>query len=211
MISSNSDFQKIENSLSCDLDDLTKYFRNWRLKLNTTKTVCNVFDLVNHFANYKLQVKTGSQTIQHDPTPKYLGVTLDRTLSFKQHLLNTAAKMAKRISLLKRLTSSHWGIDFTTVRTTALVLGFSVTECCFPVWCHSSHCHKLDSSLNKCLRLISGCIKSTPIYLLPALCGIGPADIRRNKNCINLYKRAADASHILYNLLHKTALAVELK
>ena len=71
---SNSDFQEIENALSNDLDGLRKYFRNWRLKLNTKKTVCNVFHLPNRFANYKLQIKKGGQTIQHDPMPKYLEI-----------------------------------------------------------------------------------------------------------------------------------------
>ena len=137
-------------------------------------------------------------------------MTLDWTLSFKQHLLNIAAKTTKLIGLMKRLASSHWGADFTTLRT-VLALCFSVAEYSSPVWCHSSHCHKLDSSLNECLRLISGCIKSTPTYLLPVLCGIEPADIWRNKNCINLYKRAANALHILHNLLHNPAPAVRLK
>ena len=177
--------------------------------------MCNVFllanCLANCFANYKLQVKTGGQTIQNDPTPKYLGVNLDQTLSFKQHLLNIAAKTTKRISLMKRLASSHRGAYSTTLRTTALALCFLVAEYCSPVWCHSGHCHKLDSSLNECLRLISRCIKSTPTYLLPVSRGIEPADIRRNKNCINLYKRAADASHNLHNLLYNPAPAVPPK
>ena len=54
LLHSNSDFQEIKNALSNDLDGLRKYFRNWRFKLNTTKTVCNVFHLANCFANYKL-------------------------------------------------------------------------------------------------------------------------------------------------------------
>ena len=173
--------------------------------------MCNVFHLGKSSADYKQQVKIGGQTIQHNPAPKYLGVTLDRTLSFKQHLLNTAAKTTKRINLMKRLVSSQWGINFTMLRTTAFALCFSVTEYCSPVWCHSSHCHKLDSSLNEWLRLISEWFKSTPTYLQPVLCGIEPVDIRRNKNCINLYKRAADASHILHNLLHNPAPAVQPK
>ena len=177
LLHSTSDFQEIESAVSNDLDCLRKYFRHWRLKLNTTETVCNVFHLANHFANYKLQVKTSGQTIQHDPAPKYLGVTLDRTLLFKQHPLNTAAKTTKCISLMKRLANNHWGADFTTLRTTALALCFWVAEYCSPVWCHSSHCHKLDSSLNECLRLICRCIKSTPTYLLPVLCDMEPADI----------------------------------
>ena len=138
-------------------------------------------------------------------------MTLDRTLSFKQHLLNTAVKTTKRISLMKRLASSHWGADFRTLRTTGLALCFWVAEYCSPVWCHSSHCHKLDSSLDECLRPISRCIKYTPIYLLPVLCGIEAADTGKNKNYINRYKRAVDALHILHNLLHNPAPAVRLK
>ena len=120
LLPSNSDFQEIENALSNDLDGLRKYFRNWRFQLNTFKTVCNLFHLANRFVNYILQVKTSGQIIQYDPTPKYLRVTLDWTLSFKQHLLNTAARTTKCISLMERLASSHWGTDFTTLRTTAL-------------------------------------------------------------------------------------------
>ena len=38
--------------------------------------------------------------------------------------------------------------------------------------------------LNACLRLLNGCIKSTPTELLPILFGIEPMNIRRNKNML---------------------------
>jgi len=89
-------------------------------------------------ANYKLQVRTRGQLIPFERSPKYLSVTLDRTLSFKQHLFNTAAKTFKRCSLIRRLVGNHWGMDFTTLKTTTLALCFSVAEYCSSVWCHPS-------------------------------------------------------------------------
>ena len=38
----------------------------------------------------------------------------------------------------------------------------------------------LDVSLNNTMRIITGCVKPTPIHLLPVLSGIAPAKLRRN-------------------------------
>ena len=47
------------------------------------------------------QVRTGEY-----PHPKYLGVTLDRTLIYKEHMHNTKMKVATRSNLLKKLSNS---------------------------------------------------------------------------------------------------------
>ena len=39
--------------------------------------------------------------LENTAYPKYLGVTLDRTLNYKQHILNTKMKVATRNNLLK--------------------------------------------------------------------------------------------------------------
>ena len=57
---------------------------------------------------------------------------------------------------------------------------------------------KFDTSLNECLRLVSGCIKSTPTELLPILSEIDPVDIRRNKNILNLHIRPMENTHIFH-------------
>ena len=50
------DFPEIERDLSQDVDTLSTYFANWRLKLNTGKTVSSMFHLANRKANYELNV-----------------------------------------------------------------------------------------------------------------------------------------------------------
>ena len=209
--SAHKDFPDIERDLSQDVDTLGLYFTNWRLKLNTGKTVSSVFHLANRQADYELNVTTCGERLRFERNPVYLGVTLDRTLSFKQHLTNVSTKVTKRCNLLKTLASNRWGADFSTLRTSALALCYSAAEYCSPIWSQSAHCKKVDISLNECMRLISGCIKSTPTEILPVLCGIEPADIRRDKHILDLRNRALSNNHMLYNVVTNPLVNVRLK
>ena len=158
-----------------------------------------MFHLANRKDDYELNVSTCDEKLRFESTPKYLGVTLDRTLSYKQHLADVSSKVTKRCNLLKRLASNHWVADFSTLRTSALALCYSVAEYCSPVWSQSQHCKKVDTSLNECLRLVSSCIKSTPTNILPLLSGIEPSDIRRDKSILEL---RITGSHMLNNVLN---------
>ena len=177
-MTSQKGFPEIERVLSQDMDIIRTYFTNWRLKLNATKTVSSVFHLANRKADYELNISTCGEKLQFERTPNYLGITLDCTLSYKQHLTDVSSKVTKQCNLLKRLASNHWGADFPTLRMSALALCYSTAEYCSPVWSQSHHCKKVDTSLNECLRLVSGCIKPTPTDTLPVLCGMVPSDIR---------------------------------
>ena len=64
----------------------------------------------------------------------YLGVTLDRTLSFSEHVRKTKAKLAARNNLLQKLANSKWGADPVTLRTTSLALCYSTAEYAAPAW-----------------------------------------------------------------------------
>ena len=97
------------------------------------------------------------------------------------------------------------------VYTSALALCYSVAEYCSPVWSQSHHCKKLDVALNECLRLVSGCIKSTPTDLLPTLSGIQPADIRRDRNILNLRERALADTHIFHQAITSPLINNRLK
>ena len=57
------DFPEIERVLSRDMDILSTYFTDWRLKLNTTKTVSSMFHLANSRADYKLNIQIFSEKV----------------------------------------------------------------------------------------------------------------------------------------------------
>jgi Reverse transcriptase (RNA-dependent DNA polymerase) len=69
-------------NLEFDLATLHGYFQRWRLQPNPTKTKLCVFHLSTHEAYRALDIKFADTPIQHNDKPKYLGVTLDRSLTF---------------------------------------------------------------------------------------------------------------------------------
>ena len=116
--------------------------------------------------------------LENTDTPKYLGVTLDRTLSYKTHIHNTKMKVATRNNLLKKLANSRLGTNARTIRTTALALCYSNAEYAAPVWEMSAYAHLLNPELNQACRAITGCLKPTNIDNLYLLAGIAPPEIR---------------------------------
>jgi hypothetical protein len=65
--------------------------------------------LHNASAGRELTVILNGACLKHDPQPVYLGVTLDRTLSYKEHLQKTANKLKTRNNLLTKLVGTKWG------------------------------------------------------------------------------------------------------
>ena len=117
--------------------------------------------------------------LTHCNLPVYLGVTLDRTLSYKAHIEKTKKKVGTRNNIIRKLRTSKWGATPTTLRSFALALCYSAAEYACPVWERSTHAKKLDATLNETCRMITGCLKPTNTNSLPVLVGIAPSDIRR--------------------------------
>ena len=101
-------FVELECSLTADMARMAQYCQRWRLKPSVTKTVSSVFHLHNASAGRELTVFLNGARLKHDPQPVYLGVTLDRTLSYKEHLQKTANKLKTRNNLLMKLVGTTW-------------------------------------------------------------------------------------------------------
>ena len=86
------------------------------------KTVCSVFHLANKKASTTLAPALNSKPLKHEDHPVYLGVTLDRSLTFNQHLQKVTAKTRSRVNLINKLAGTDWGADFNTLRTSTLAL-----------------------------------------------------------------------------------------
>ena len=112
--------------------------------------------------------------------PKYLGVTLDRSLSYRQHLRNTKMNVATHNNQLNKLATSRWGANPSNLRTTALVLSYSTAEYAAPVCEKSAHAKNLDPELNQACRSVTGCPKPTNVEDFYLLSGIVPPAIRRD-------------------------------
>ena len=170
-----------------------------RLKLSHTKTVTAAFHLHNREAKRELKVCNIGKTLPFCPVPTYLGVKLDRSLTYRTHLEALRKKLCTRVSLLRRLVGTGWGPSAKTLRTAALSLVHSTAEYCAPVWCRSVHIRLIDSVLNDALRIVTGCLRPTPSVYLPVLSGIQPAELLRQGATLSLANRSSlDPDHILH-------------
>ncbi|CAM4347724.1 unnamed protein product [Leuciscus chuanchicus] len=147
---------------------MTTHYNYNHLKPNPSKTQLCSFHLKNRDTRKELSVSWDGDKLSNHPHPVYLGVTVDRTLSFKTHLQNTKAKINTRNNILRKLPP--------TIRATALALCFPTAE--YACWSRSHHTKLIDTALNDTCHIITGCIKTTPVPCLYALAGkCSPQDL----------------------------------
>lgn len=200
---------EVQEKLQRILDELDIYYSENALKPNPAKTQVCSFHLKNAKAKCKLQLNWGGTPLEHCDNPKYLGITLDRSLTFKKHCEDTKLKVEARNNILRKLVSSRWGARPSTLRTTALALCYSTAEYGCPAWGGSAHAKKIDVALNNTMRIISGCLKPTNVKYLPRICGIAPPGVRREVAAdAERARMELDPRHVMHG---QTAITSRLK
>ena len=124
--------------------------------------------------------------------PKYLRVTLDRSLTYRRHLESLRKKLTSRAAHLRRPAGSGWGVGASTLRIATLALVHSTAEHCALVWRCSAHIRLIDPAINDALPIVTGCLRPTPGDNLPTLPGIQPAELRRHGATLSLARRAME-------------------
>jgi hypothetical protein len=93
-------FDECENNVEADIEVLNQFFHRWCLQPNPRKSEMCVFHLNTHAANKQLDVMFNGTSIKNVDYPKYLGVTMYRTLTFNPNLLGKASKkVSSRVHL----------------------------------------------------------------------------------------------------------------
>ena len=162
------------------MSTLLSHLQTWKLKLSRTNTVTAAFHLNNREAKRELKVYNNNRRLPFCSFPTYLGVKLNRFLTFRHHLMALRKKLSSRVTLLRRLVGSGWGAGAKTLCIATLSLVYSTTEYCAPVWRCSAHTRLIDSVLNDALRIVIGCLRPTLTDRLPILSGIQSNDRGRH-------------------------------
>ena len=102
LLHSSGNWKDLEDSLSQNMSTLSSYLQTWRLKFSHTKTVTAAFYLNNREAKHELKAYNIGRLLPFCPTPTYLGVKLDRSLTFRHHLMALSKKLSSRVTLLLR-------------------------------------------------------------------------------------------------------------
>ena len=139
------------------------------------------------------------RNLQSQPHLVYLGVTLNRTLSLKEHVRKLTLKLETWDNILNKLANTRWGADLKTLRHTAPALCYFAAENCLPMWARSCHAHKIDAVPDHSCRIITSTLKPTPLFALYRLSGVAPPFISREvTTTTEKYKQENDPKHLLY-------------
>jgi len=83
------------------------------------KITTSSFHLKKKESKRRLTVYYDGTPLLHNPFPTYLGVKVDRQLTYKQHTDALRAKLTSRNNLMRSLIGSFWGSSTNTLRTSA--------------------------------------------------------------------------------------------
>ena len=128
-----SAFEQTETLFTEALQNLGEYYERNHWRANPDKTQACAFHLKNREPSRKLNITWYNKHLEHIPNPVYLGVTLDRTLSYKEHIHKLKYKTSTQNNILRKLSNTKWGAKPATIKTTALALCYTTAEYAIPV------------------------------------------------------------------------------
>ena len=175
--SSSSIVSRATDLVQSALHKLSEWSKFWALPLNPNKCETSFFSTDHHQAKLKPQLFLDDFPLRFNPKPTFLGVTLDRSLSFVPHIHSLKAKFFPRLKALRSIASATWGPSKESL--CHLYKSFLRTILCYasPGWfpfISPSSLLPLERLHRSACRVITGCLSSSPVSLLLLESGLSP-------------------------------------
>ena len=163
LLLSSKDPKNLEHMLNYNLNNIAKWFSANELTLNIKKTKFMIFGSSHMIKNFKdISVKYNGTILEHVQEFKYLGVTLDSTLSWDCHVNIVNSKISKKIGVIRRV--KHL-LPQSSLSMLGSALVLPLFDYCSSVWnnCSKLNLASLQTQQNKLARIILGADLYTPI------------------------------------------------
>ena len=151
------------------------------------------FQLTPHQANLLPNLLLLSSRLRFNPTPTFLGVTFDRTLSFSKHVSSLKAKFFPRFKALRCISASSWGPSKEWLSLLYNAFLRSLLTYASPGWfpfLSVTNITKLERLHRAASRAITGCLSSSPIPLLLFEASLSPLRVILTHFILSSYERA---------------------
>lgn len=182
---------------------LYEWLKNHGLSLASDKSKVVIFSRKKLVPDVQIYVSDYCLDVSNQA--KFLGLILDSKLSGSVHIDYIRNKCEKNINILRALSGVWWGshpysqkLLYNAIIRSHLDYATFLLEPCSKISLRS-----LDSIQHKCLRIISGAMKSSPINALQVECVEAPLYLRRQFLSDRFFFQAAQFSlHPILNRLH---------
>lgn len=165
----------IVKSLNKASQELSDFCAKWKIRLNGSKTQASFFTRRRAERWYPSEeVTVLNSKIPWNYRIKTLGLTLDKTLTFSEHIELTVEKSLRLFGSLYPLLNKRSRLNTHNKMLIYKAIIRSTLLYACPVWgeCAPSHINKLQIIQNKCLKLIYGLPVTYPTYDLHKIANI---------------------------------------
>jgi len=162
---------------------VSDWSRKWKLTLNATKSEVCYFSTSNKAEEFLVRpiIKIGKDTIPFNPYPKLLGVTFDKSLTFRNHVMNVTKIAGNKTKLLAAVGNSKWGWQKQQLTQLYFAHVRSIIDYCGPgwqPWLSAANIKVIQSTQNKALRIVTGQLRHSPTEALHLETGVETYETR---------------------------------
>ncbi|XP_066919051.1 uncharacterized protein [Clytia hemisphaerica] len=153
------------------VDVVARWSNEWKIALNSDKSESSFFSNSTRETAEKWTpaIKIDDKPIKYNPTPRLLGVILDRSLSFGPHVASIEERAAPKLRTISYLSNTKWGwkknylkqIYTANVKPIINYAGFAWQPCL-----SATQIKNLDRVQYRALRKITGQTLNTPCEAL---------------------------------------------
>ena len=164
-----------------------------KLQLSAGKCASAFFSSDPREASWEPVVRAGDDVLRFNPRPSFLGVSLDRTLSFRSHAISVANRVAGRCRVLAALAGQEWGWDRRNLVRVFLCFIRPLMDYCaagWQPWLAASNLAVLERAQNRALRWVTGQCRTTPVEALALEAGVPQYRTVARRLCVVAYEKA---------------------
>ena len=181
------------STVQAALNRLVEWSSKRRLSLNPLKCEPSFFSPDPYQSHIQPSLYILNTPLKFNPYPTFLGVTFDRTLSFKLHVLSLRKKFHSRFCAFRSIASASWGPSKKSLCTLYKAFIRPILTYASPGWFPFSsptHITSLERMHRSSCRLITGCLSSTPIPLLHIEAFLPPLRVTLTHQSLSFFKQA---------------------
>ena len=173
---------------------LERWSEYWCLPLNPSECKTSFFSVDPHQANLQpnLFFLLGFR-LRFNSIPIFHGVTFDRTLSFSKYVSSLKAKFFRRLKVLCCISSSSWDPSKESLSLLYKAFLQPLLTYASPRWfpfLSAVNSTKLERLHRAASRAITGCLSSSPIFLLLSEVSLPPLRVTLTHFTLSSYERA---------------------
>ena len=186
------------------LDNTSKWAQDWCVQINAMKTTATLFSLTNKSEKFNLSVN--NIQIPQEQNPTYLGVKLDKRLTWTPHLQDIEKRASRRLPLLKKLAGTKWGASSKILKQVYMGNVRPVLEFASAAWAPAAKTNtkKLEKVQNAGMRLITGGLSTTPLKALTSATKLPPLESRRDEKVLLHHEKLQRLhGHPAHNLIQQ--------